>query len=268
MPQKIRPDEQLTQLREALLRLRLPIIAEALDREVNDGPPDDDTRLEFLWRLVEPQLRHRLEGAVERRTRAARFPSHKSLDTFDFGFQPTLDRARILELAMLDFVRRGQNLLIGGMSGTGKSHICIAIGHLACQAGFRTRYTTSADMLATLHASLATSTLTDALKAYVRPEVLIIDEVGLDRPERNNMADAQLFYRVIRTRYETQATTMITSNIDWKEWGAALGDDVATVAILDRLAHHGHLIRIDGPSYRAAEHAKLNKHDLEPATEK
>ena len=163
-----------------------------------------------------------------------------------------------MTLATLDFIHRGQNLLIGGMSGTGKSHIAIAIGHLACAAGIRTRYSTSADMLTALSASLATNTLSDALKPYIRPELLIIDELGLDRPERESLPDAQLFYKVIRPRYEAPRSTIITSNIAWDAWGTYLGDALASVAILDRLIHHGHLLTIDGPSYRAAEHSKLN----------
>ncbi len=113
-------------------------------------------------------------------------------------------------------------------------------------------------MLATLGASLATGTLSDAAKAYVRPDLLIIDEVGLDRPERDSQPDAQLFYKVIRPRYDAPLSTIITSNIDWDAWGTYLGDDLASVAILDRLVHHGHLLTIEGPSYRADQHSKLN----------
>ncbi len=262
MTDEIRPDELLERLRRALAELGLKVMAEQLDAEIEEGPPPNEpgTRMTFLWRLVEPQLRIRRERAVERRIKAARFPAHKSLDAFDFDFQPNLDRGRVMELAALDFVQRGQNLLVAGMSGTGKSHICIAIGYLACVAGFRTRYTTSAAMLQQLNAGLAVGGgVAEALKPFVRPELLIIDEVGLDRPERESTRDAQLFYRVVRARYERQRSTAITSNIDWDDWGNALGDDVATVAILDRLIHHGHLITIKGPSYRAAQHSKLNE---------
>ncbi len=252
-----RPDELLELLRAALRELRLPEMAEGLDALVADGA-DGLTRLQWLWRLVEPQLSRRRERSMDRRVREARFPCRNSLDNFDFDFQPELDRERVLELAALDFVRRGQNLLVAGMSGTGKSHICIAIGYLACAAGFRTRYTTSADMLADLHASLATGSLVQAVKTYTRPQLLIIDEVGLDRPERDNGRDAQLFYKVVRERHMAPKSTAITSNIDWKDWGAYLGDDIATVAILDRLIEHGHLLTINGPSWRGEQHRLLN----------
>lgn len=233
-------------------------MAEQLEVELEQSAGAGQDALAFLWHLLEPQLHHRRERSVQRRIDAARFPSRKTLDNFDFAFQPKLDRQRVMALATLDFVHRGQNLLIGGMSGTGKSHIAIAIGHLACAAGIRTRYSTSADMLVTLSASLATGSIAEAVKPYVRPELLIIDEVGLDRPERETLPDAQLFYKVIRPRYEALRSTIITSNIAWEAWGSYLGDELASVAILDRLIHHGHLLTIEGPSYRADQHAKLN----------
>ena len=258
---KMRPDELLERIRNALAILHLPEMAAQLDVQ---APPDEGS-LEMLWRLLEPQLIARQQSAVAWRIRDAKFPEPKSLDNFQFSFQPNLEQNRVLELATLEFVRRGENLLVAGMSGTGKSHIGIALGHLACAAGFRTRYTTSADMLATLAANLPTNTLATALRQYVRPALLIIDEVGLDRPERETTSDAQLFYRVIRPRHQAPRTTIITSNIDWDKWGEYLGDDVATVAILDRLIEHGHLLTINGPSYRAYEHEKLNASSAKPA---
>ena len=258
---KMRPDELLERIRNALAVLHLPEMAAQLDVQ---APPDEGS-LEMLWRLLEPQVIARQQSAVAWRIRDAKFPEPKSLDNFKFSFQPNLDQNRVLELATLEFVRRGENLLVAGMSGTGKSHIGIALGYLACAAGFRTRYTTSADMLTTLAANLPTNTLATALRQYVRPALLIIDEVGLDRPEREATPDAQLFYRVIRPRHQAPRTTIITSNIDWDKWGEYLGDDVATVAILDRLIEHGHLLTINGPSYRAYEHEKLNASSAKPA---
>lgn len=248
----------LERLRAALGELRLPEAARALESEIAAGPNADDSRLGFLWRIIEPQQIARRQRSVKRRVDLARLPALKSLDEFDFLFQPTLDRDRVLELATLDFVRRGENLLLAGMSGTGKSHIAIALGHLACARGMRTRYTTSAEMLAELHASLASHSLNTALRAYLGPELLVIDELGLERPERHLLPDAQLLYKVVRPRYENTRSTIITSNIDWEKWGEYLGDEVASVAILDRLIEHGHLLTIHGPSYRAHRHSRLN----------
>ena len=233
-------------------------MAKQFETELTQGPQDEETRLDFLWRLLEPQVITRKERAFENRLRQARFPRNDSLDNFDFNFQPGLDRNRVLELATLDFISQGQNLLLAGMSGTGKSHIGIALARLACTAGYSTRYTTSADMLVDLQAALAIGELHQKLKKYTRPQVLLIDEVGLDRAERDATPDAQLFYKVIRPRHDPPATTIITSNIEWDQWGSYLGDEMASVAILDRLIEHGHLITINGPSYRAERHQALN----------
>lgn len=255
---KTTPDQLLQQIRAALKELGLSEFSAQLEKELSNDARPGEGRLDFIWRLVEPQLIAKRQRSAHYRIRNARLPAPKTFDEFDFAFQPKLDRDRVLELATLDFIRRGENLLVAGMSGTGKSHICIAIGYLACSAGIRTRYTTSADMLSKLTASIAEGTLARTLKRYTTPQLLIIDEVGLDRPELEAVPDAQLFYKVIRPRHQSARSTVITSNIEWEKWGTYLGDDVATVAILDRLIEHGHLLTIEGPSYRASEHKKLN----------
>ncbi len=143
--------------------------------------------------------------------------------------------------------------------GTGKSHIAVALGHAACAAGFRVRYTTSAAMLDTLYASLATHTLQQALRPFVRADLLIIDEVGIERPERDSERDASLFYKVVDTRHNRPASTIVTTNISWDDWGGYLGDALATGAILDRLVGRGYALRFEGRSYRAAQHEELNR---------
>lgn len=243
-----------------MVELQLPAMVEALKAEVEQGPRPDDSRFGLLHRLLSAQLQRRRENGTARRIKAARFPSSKSLDNFDFSFQPKLDKAFVMELATLDFVRRGYNLLVGGMSGTGKSHIAISIGHLACAAGYTVRYSTSADMLRTLFAALATNNLSEAIKSYTRGQLLIIDEVGLDRTELDRSRDAQLFYKVVQSRCDRGASTVITTNLEWDHWDTSLGGDyLATGALLDRLIHQGYLLKIDGPSWRAAQHKKLNQ---------
>ncbi len=175
-------------------------------------------------------------------------------------FQTGLDRDQILSLATLAWLERRQSILLGGMSGTGKSHIAIALGHLACVHGYSVRYTTSADMLSELHLALTTQDLQLATKPFTRCGLLIIDEVGLDQPERQvtKTSDASLFYKVMAARYAAARSCIVTTNISWDHWGNYLGDDVATAAILDRLVHHSHAITIDGPSWRAHQHSRLN----------
>ena len=211
--------------------------------------------------ILDAQVRARRERAIERRIKNARFPKRKSLDNFDFEFQSGVDRDQIMHLATLDWLERRQSILFGGMSGTGKSHIAIALGHLACVHGYTVRYTTSANMLSELHLALATYDLQHAIKPFTRCALLVIDEVGLDRPERQACIadDAGLFYKVVSARYEDGLSTVITTNIPWDQWGDYLGDDIATASILDRLVHHSRAINIDGPSWRAHQHQLLNR---------
>lgn len=253
------PTDTLRQIRDALDELRLRDMKAQLEDELEND--DSDAWLDRVWRIVDAQLRARRERAIERRIKAARFPAHKTLDTFDFDFQTGVDRDQIMHLATLDWLERRQSLLFGGMSGTGKSHIAMALGHLACVHGYSVRYTTSAKMLTELHLALATHDLQQAIKPFIRCALLIIDEVGLDRPERQAcMADdAGLFYKVVSARYEDGLSCVITTNIEWDQWGNYLGDDIATAAILDRLVHYSRAIHIDGPSWRSHQHKLLNR---------
>ena len=250
---KLSPDELLTHLHDALGVLGLGELRRALDETIAE-PPKDDSRLAWLWRLVEPQLGRRLESRAERRIREARLPVRKTFESFNFGFQPKLDKDLVMELATLRFVAQGKNVLLAGMSGTGKSHIALALALLACAANRRVVYTTSADMLSRLNMSLADDTLTKALQPYTRAELLVIDEVGLEQVERNEARRSGLMQKVLLPRYNNQRSTVITSNIPWEGWGDYLGDHLGATALVDRLLHHSHVIVINGPSYRDWEH--------------
>ncbi len=257
-PKNPTPADRLEQLRAALEELRLRDMRAQFDLEVDDT--SEEPWLERLWRLVDAQLRARRERAMARRIKAARFPAHKTLDAFDFNFQTGVDRDQLFSLATLDWLDRRQSVLFGGMSGTGKSHLAIALGHLACVHGYSVRYVTSGNMLTELHLALTTRDLQQAVKPFTRCDLLVIDEVGLDQPERQvtKVSDASLFYKVMAARYAEARSCIITTNIAWDHWGEYLGDDVATAAILDRLVHHSHAITIDGPSWRAHQHTLLN----------
>jgi DNA replication protein DnaC len=258
---KLSPDELLTRLHDGLAVLGLGELRRALDEALAE-PTKDDSRLAWLWRLVEPQVRRRIENRAERRIRDARLPVRKTFEAFDFGFQPKLDKDLVLELATLRFLEHGKNVLLAGMSGTGKSHIALALGLLACVANRRVLYTTSADMLARLTMSLADDTLTAALKPYTRAELLVVDEVGLEQIEREGARRSGLLQKVLLPRYNAQRATVITSNIPWDGWGEYLGDHLGATALVDRLIHHSHVIVINGPSYRDWSH----KQDVAGAT--
>jgi chromosomal replication initiation ATPase DnaA len=151
----------------------------------------DDIRLAWLWRLIEPQLRRRLESRADRRIREARLPVRKTFEAFNLGFQRKLDKDVVMELATLRFVTQGKNVLLAGMSGTGKSHIALALALLACAANRHVLYTTSADMLAKLNMSLADDTLTQALKPYTRAELLVVDEVASSRSNVTRLPEVE-----------------------------------------------------------------------------
>jgi len=247
------PDELLKRIHDALTTLGLGDARRALDENLAD-PVKDESRLAWLWRLVEPQLRRRIETRAERRIRESRLPVRKTFEAFNFGFQPKLDKDLVMELATLRFVEQGKNVLFAGMSGTGKSHIALALALLACAANRRVLYTTSADMLARLNMSLADDTLARALKPYTRAELLVIDEVGLEQVERDGARRSGLMQKVLLPRYNHERSTVVTSNIPWEGWGEYLGDNLGATALVDRLIHHSHVIVINGPSYRDWEH--------------
>ena len=244
------PPELLEKILQALGILRLHELSRTLQAALETPTPNDD-RLLWLWRLLEPQVRQRVESRIERRVREARLPERKTFEAFDFPFQPSLDRNLIMELATLRFIDQGRNVLLAGMSGTGKSHIAKALALTACIANRRVFYTTSADMLLRLNASLADGTLMrTAIKPYLRAELLLIDEVGLEQVERKDAYRSGLMQKVLLPRYNERRSTIITSNIPWESWGEYLDDHLGATAIIDRLLHHSCVIVINGPSYR------------------
>jgi DNA replication protein DnaC len=244
----------LEQILQGLEILCLGEMRRAIEQALEEPQPHQE-RLTWLWRLLEPQIKQRLEGRVERRIREARLPERKTFAAFDFAFQPSLDRDLVLELATLRFIDQGKNVLLAGMSGTGKSHIAQALALCACAANRRVLYTTSATMLARLNASLADGSLMrTAIKPYIRAELLVLDEVGLEQTERKEASRSGLMQKVLLPRYNEQRSTIVTSNIPWEAWAEYLDDHLGATAIIDRLLHRSHVIVINGPSYREWAH--------------
>lgn len=246
-----------TDLRQRLLTdlaaLKVAVTAEALDDVLAQAERAGWSPLEFATRLLGAAADRRRERSLERRLQDARFRDAATLETFDWQFNAaTIPRAQIEELASAAFVRRHDNLIVVGQSGLGKSHLIQGLGRCACVQGFRVRYTTSAGLLQDLTAALADQTLAARLRYWSNFEMLIIDEFGFDRLERQACPEApQLLYKVIEGRYG-QRTTVLVTNVDFEAWGEYLGDAPLAMAFLDRLVDGAIVLKLRGRSYRAA----------------
>ncbi len=170
----------------------------------------------------------------------------KTLEDFDFDFQPKLDVKLVKTLAACDFIEKKENVIFVGQPGTGKSHLAVALGMKALEKGYHVRFTTIQELAATLRASMADETTEDRIADYVEPDLVILDELGFTPLDRL-LADA--FYRIIASRYE-RASIIITSNKSFESWAEVFPDAVIASAVLDRLIHHAHLVPIIGESYR------------------
>lgn len=251
------PPETLTKIRRHLKTLKLVGIQKALEQELARAAQQALAPTELFERLLAIEADALIDRKIERRIKESRLPERKLLCDFDFAFQSGLQKAQIMELATLGFVGRKQGLVIAGNSGTGKSHIAKALLLIGCTHLYRCRYTTAADMLTDLLASRADNSFPQKLKQYTSPDILLIDEIGFDRLEQQDTRNASLFFKVIDGRY-CKGSTLLTTNIDFKDLGDYLGDPVVTTAIVDRMVHHSILITIQGPSWRMHESKKLN----------
>ena len=263
---KAKTTDPTTLLRDRCLShfttLRIPVQAAALDELLTRAEKESLSYLSFLDRMLGAEADARRERAVARRIREARFPENKCLEGFDWNFNPkTFNRAQMEELATGDFIRRRTNLVMVGWSGIGKSHMIQAIGQKACVTGYRVLYQTSAQLLADLTASLADKTLPARLRRYAKPELLIIDEFGLDKIERSECPEAaHLLYKIIASRNQKCSTALVT-NVDFEKWGEYLSDGPLAMAFLDRLVEGAIILKkLTGKSYRAEKAKALKDH--------
>ncbi len=245
-------------IRRHLKTLKLKEMDKWLDDLLTKAVSEKIPASKVLEQLLECEATAFIERSIERRIKESRLPERKLLADFDFDFQTGLNKQQIMELATLNFVDKKQGLIIAGSSGTGKSHLTKALLLLGCQKRYRCRYTTAADMLKTLLAGIPDNTLDQKLKFYTRPDILLIDEVGFDRLEQESTRNASLFFKVIDARYG-RASTLMTTNVDFKNLGDYLGDPVITTAIVDRMVHRSVIINIEGPSWRMHRSKQINR---------
>ena len=247
------PNDVEDRVRALLAQLSMPMAGEVLADALPTTAAKRVATLQCLERVLRAEADYRTERRIARRMAASKLPDHPTLQTFDFDFQTGLDRDVVLELATLAWVDRKEDLVLIGQSGVGKSHIAKALCLIGCSQQRRVRYTSCADMLADLFASLADGSLQHVLKRYTRPTLLLVDDLGYDPIEQEQAREAQLLYKVLEARHG-KLSTIITSNLPIDAWADYLGDHYLTVALLDRLLYHGTAITIEGPSYRLAQH--------------
>lgn len=244
-------DRALERLRDHLRFLGLTHTLATLDEHLAWATRERPGATALFEHVLAAEVAEKLDKRINHRVDRSGLKEKKTLEAFDFDFQPKLDRPLIIELARLDFVRRRDDVVITGKAGTGKSHILKAFALRACQQGIRMRYARCVDLLDDLHAGLADGSYPRRFKAWASPDLLVIDDVGLGQVKKRDdePTAAHTLYNLIDRRHG-RVSTALTSNILLSDWGRYLGDATLTAAILDRLAMQAILIDIDGPSYR------------------
>jgi len=247
------PDAPIERIRRNLVGLRMPRALEALDMVVQQLERGQIGAIEAIDTLLAEEFTVREGRRIKAALQMARLATIKTITGFDFSFQPSLDRNRIMALAALDFIDRHEVVHLIGQSGTGKSHLAIALGVEAVRAGRSVYFSPLADILDSLAKAEREGRLRERIRYLCRSQLLIIDEIGYLAV---GSAAGNLFFQLVNARYERGAM-ILTSNRGFSEWGEVFGDPVVATALLDRLLHHAVVVQIEGSSYRMRQHAAL-----------
>jgi DNA replication protein DnaC len=238
-----------------LKALKLPTFLREYDKVARQCAAEGADFPRYLLRLAELELIDRERRMVERRIKAAKFPTVKSLDSFDFAALPSLNKALVMELARSEYVERRENIIALGNSGTGKSHIALGLGLAACQKGLSVGFTTAAALVHELIEARDEKRLLRLQRQLAGHKLLIVDELGYVPLSQTG---AELLFEVFSQRYERGAT-IVTSNLPFDEWTSVFGSERLTGALLDRLTHHVHILEMNGESYRLAQSKRRSR---------
>jgi DNA replication protein DnaC len=250
----------IDRIRGYLVGLRMPRALETLDHVVQQLERGQMSAVEAIEALLAEEITVRESRRVKAALQMARLASIKTLSGFDFSFQPSLDRNRILALAQLDFIDRHEVVHFIGQSGTGKSHLAAALGVEAVRAGRSVYFSPLTDLIESLAKADREGRLRERIRFLGRSSLLIIDEIGYLSV---GAGAGNLFFQLVNARYERGAM-ILTSNRGFGEWGEVFGDPVVATALLDRLLHHAIVIQIEGASYRLRQHADLVPEMMRP----
>jgi len=252
---------ELEHTRSILSELGLDTASELLEAKIEDAIHKNATYLTFINELLEAEIQEKRRRSEETRIKLSGLPHRKTLEEFDFSFQPSIDTKQIRELSTLTFAARAENVIFLGPPGVGKTHLAAGLAMKAIRSGMTVYFTTLAHLISDLQKAAHQDKLERRWHVYTRPDILIIDEVGYMRLDR---ASAELLFRVVCARYEN-GSIILTSNKSFRDWGELMNDTVIATAILDRLLHHSHIINIRGDSYRLKDRMKSGFRVVPPA---
>jgi DNA replication protein DnaC len=238
-----------------LKQLKLPTVLREYEKVARECARDGVDHPRYLLRLIELELIDRERRTVERRIRAARFPAVKSFDTFDFTAIPSLNKMLTLDLARCEYILRRENIIALGNSGTGKTHVALALGLAACQKGFTVTFTTAAALVNQLLEARDEKRLLKMQRELAAVKLLIIDELGY---VPLSPTGAELLFETFSQRYE-RGSTIVTSNLPFEDWTQVLGSERLIGALLDRLTHHVSILTMNGDSYRLKQSASRRR---------